>query len=178
MGMVDVKCKDCYWRAYTVGSRTWYKSGTVTRYPNLYCDSCCGGSHSGYSYSGNVVRMECAGCSNCIVPITWSDWKAKRTQYDGRCNSCRNKKLRQIAEDKARRDRQREAERLEAEQRRLREKKEKELREKREREKKEYLRQKQEEAARAEKLRKMKEALEAEFNAESHEKPNEAKQEP
>lgn len=94
--MVDVKCKDCYWRAYTVGSKTWRTRGTVTRYPDLYCDSCCEGSHSGWSWSGNVVKMECKGCSNVVVPITWSDWNNKRTQYQGRCSSCRDKERERV----------------------------------------------------------------------------------
>lgn len=85
-------CERCGHNYYTVGGGTWYKSGTVTKYPSYgYC-GCCGGKgrNPGWSWSGNVVKLECRGCSNIIGIVSWSDWKNRSGESTGFCSGCRD----------------------------------------------------------------------------------------
>eukprot|EP01083_Nonionella_stella_P092219 258072_1 len=134
---VDIKCKSCGYNFYTVGSATWNRRGTVTVYPNYgYCASCCGRSYSYPSGSGNVVKLECAACSNIFGKVTWYDWKNYSSISRGYCNGCRseyqNEQERKRALERAEQKRREEARRLEAEQRRQREAEAERLRIKRE----------------------------------------------
>mmetsp|Transcript_62396 Transcript_62396/g.76417 ORF Transcript_62396/g.76417 Transcript_62396/m.76417 type:complete len:105 (+) Transcript_62396:119-433(+) len=80
-------CEGCGHNYFTVGSKTWYTRGDVSRYPG-YCGCCVGKSRSGWTWKGYVVKLKCFACTNIYNIITWDDWTGSSGETTGYCRGC------------------------------------------------------------------------------------------
>eukprot|EP00483_Globobulimina_turgida_P001659 UN01661 len=86
-----INCCRCGHNYYTVCNGTWNTPGTVTVYPEYgYCGSCAGGKSYSWTWTGNVVKVECHSCTNLIKVISWSTWRKYNEGAFGYCNGCYN----------------------------------------------------------------------------------------
>ena len=86
----ELYCEKCGHNYYSVGSSTWYTPGSVSVYPSYgYCGACCGGTRKGWTWTGNAVKIRCAGCSNIYGVVTHADWWGYMGgESVGYCNGC------------------------------------------------------------------------------------------